>query len=408
MTEPAVHGGRAAHPEDGVVTDAATFRTGPGRQRPEGQLDPPASATDSGYDGLLDPRDDSDTLSISTCSSSDGGEVPLGVKAVLGAAVDSAASMGPAMTIESITVENSTCRIGNNMHVHGPLTVVVSERAVAAGAGQGIVLSASNLGLKDADAQDAVKEGAATALPPKETPEQHKEGTVPRRWWRSPCAALVATGLAVAVVILATMQLGKVPGGGPGHMTEDPLTSPPPTPIPLPHGVQYVPKDQWRARPAKTGTRLRTPVDTVIVCHTGTASCSSAASCSTMVRGIQGYNMVDNGWDDIAYNFLVGGDGRVYEGRGWDTVGSFLYGWNSRSLGVAVIGSFTEDMPPADQRRQLASLLEWGVDLGKIKPQYRLVGACQLQSTKSPGLRFMQDLRTWSRWWDNGAERCSD
>ena len=39
------------------------------------------------------------------------------------------------------------------------------------------------------------------------------------------------------------------------------------------------------------------------------------------------------GWDDIGYNFLVGEDGNVYEGRGWDTVGAHAAPHNTNSVG---------------------------------------------------------------------------
>jgi N-acetylmuramoyl-L-alanine amidase len=38
-------------------------------------------------------------------------------------------------------------------------------------------------------------------------------------------------------------------------------------------------------------------------------------------------------WDDIGYNFIVGEDGNVYEGRGWGIVGAHAPGFNSYSLG---------------------------------------------------------------------------
>lgn len=36
--------------------------------------------------------------------------------------------------------------------------------------------------------------------------------------------------------------------------------------------------------------------------------------------------MESRNWWDIAYNFLIGGDGAVYEGRGWDSEGSHTKG----------------------------------------------------------------------------------
>lgn len=39
------------------------------------------------------------------------------------------------------------------------------------------------------------------------------------------------------------------------------------------------------------------------------------------------------GWWDIGYSFMVGEDGNVYEGRGWDQVGAHTYGYNTVGLG---------------------------------------------------------------------------
>jgi len=37
----------------------------------------------------------------------------------------------------------------------------------------------------------------------------------------------------------------------------------------------------------------------------------------------------------------VGGDGNVYEGRGWHQVGAHTYGFNKKSVGIALIGEFS-------------------------------------------------------------------
>lgn len=39
-------------------------------------------------------------------------------------------------------------------------------------------------------------------------------------------------------------------------------------------------------------------------------------------------------WADIGYNFLVGEDGNVYEGRGWTQVGAQTLNYNSKSIGI--------------------------------------------------------------------------
>jgi len=48
-------------------------------------------------------------------------------------------------------------------------------------------------------------------------------------------------------------------------------------------------------------------------------------------------------WADIGYNFLVGEDGNVYEGRGWDKQGAHSKLFNSKSIGICIIGDYTSE-----------------------------------------------------------------
>lgn len=68
--------------------------------------------------------------------------------------------------------------------------------------------------------------------------------------------------------------------------------------------------------------------------------------------------MNTRGWDDIGYNFLVGGDGNVYEGRDWDRLGAHTLGYNVRSIGIAFIGTFIEVKPPEHQLIAAQQLIE--------------------------------------------------
>lgn len=42
----------------------------------------------------------------------------------------------------------------------------------------------------------------------------------------------------------------------------------------------------------------------------------------------------------VCFSFLVGGDGTVYEGRGWGVVGAHTKGHNHDSLGIAFMGNY--------------------------------------------------------------------
>jgi N-acetylmuramoyl-L-alanine amidase len=46
-------------------------------------------------------------------------------------------------------------------------------------------------------------------------------------------------------------------------------------------------------------------------------------------------------WGDIGYNFVVGEDGNIYEGRGWNVMGAHAPAYNAQSIGICIIGDFT-------------------------------------------------------------------
>ncbi|KAE8737545.1 peptidoglycan-recognition protein [Frankliniella occidentalis] len=120
---------------------------------------------------------------------------------------------------------------------------------------------------------------------------------------------------------------------------------------------------------------------------------------ASQTRKIQEFHMgKENNWSDIGYNFLVGGDGLVYSGRGWDIVGAHTKTWNNKSIGVGVIGSFSEVAAFPWQLSAMKGLLAWGVSKGKLTADYGVMGASQVQDTDSPGQRLMQDLRAWKHW----------
>jgi N-acetylmuramoyl-L-alanine amidase len=113
-------------------------------------------------------------------------------------------------------------------------------------------------------------------------------------------------------------------------------------------------------------------VHLAIVHHTVNSNNYTKAQSASIVRGIEIYHVKSNGWNDIGYNFLVDKYGQIFEGRyGGMTkpvVGAHSQGFNTGSVGIAVIGSYGSTAITPAARAALVSLLAWKFDLAHVDP----------------------------------------
>ncbi|XP_037740237.1 peptidoglycan-recognition protein SC2 isoform X2 [Chelonia mydas] len=156
-----------------------------------------------------------------------------------------------------------------------------------------------------------------------------------------------------------------------------------------------VSRSQWEARVPRNRDPLGTPVPYVIIHHTAGNHCTSQVSCSREVRGIQSYHMDKNGWSDIGYNFLIGEDDRVYEGRGWSTMGAHAKNWNNKSLGISFLGSFSKTAPDNTTLTVAKSLIQCAVSRGFLSESYTLKGHRDVTSTQCPGDALYEAISQW-------------
>jgi hypothetical protein len=117
-------------------------------------------------------------------------------------------------------------------------------------------------------------------------------------------------------------------------------------------------------------------VQFALVHHTAGTNSYTRSQSAAIVRGIEIYHVEGNGWNDIGYNFLVDKYGQIFEGRfgGVDrnVIGAHAEGFNTGSVGVAVLGTYSSSAPPAVARNALASLLAWRLDLAHVDPRSTL------------------------------------
>ncbi|XP_014247859.1 peptidoglycan-recognition protein SB2-like isoform X4 [Cimex lectularius] len=162
---------------------------------------------------------------------------------------------------------------------------------------------------------------------------------------------------------------------------------------------RLVTRQQWGAIKANGPPQVLAinPPAMVIIGHTAGNPCTTFHSCSEEVRSIQADHL-SRDFDDIGYNFLVGGDGNVYIGRGWGLEGAHTRFYNNRSIGIAFIGNFVNIKPPKKQVNAGRDLIEAGHAAGKIAQFYKVYGQKQLQHTLSPGEMLMEEIRKWPNW----------
>ncbi|KAI8040937.1 hypothetical protein M5D96_006880 [Drosophila gunungcola] len=143
--------------------------------------------------------------------------------------------------------------------------------------------------------------------------------------------------------------------------------------------LRFVERQQWLAQPPqRTVPDLVQPVKMVIVLPTNSDNCTTQAQCVFRVRLRQSFDIESVQEDDIVFNFLIGGDGNVYVGRGWD-----------------------QTLKPSDKQLSVTRLLlAKGVKLGKLDPNYRLTAASKLEPslTQYKADALYQSFGNWTHW----------
>ena len=149
-------------------------------------------------------------------------------------------------------------------------------------------------------------------------------------------------------------------------------------------------------------------VQFALVHHTAGTNSYTASQSAAIVRGIEVYHVQGNGWNDIGYNFLVDKYGQVFEGRygGVDrnVIGAHAEGFNTGSVGVAMLGTYGSAAPPAVARNALANLLAWRLDLAHVDPKSTLTWVSGGNARFAPGVPVI--LRAVSGHRDTGFTSC--
>jgi hypothetical protein len=114
-------------------------------------------------------------------------------------------------------------------------------------------------------------------------------------------------------------------------------------------------------------------VKAAFVHHTVSGNNYSCSQAPSVIRSIYRYHVVSSGWRDIGYNFLVDKCGNIYEGRAGGVtkpvVGAHTLGFNSDSMGIAVLGSYAKTKPSSAAVTAIARLTAWKLGLFGANPR---------------------------------------
>ncbi|PID84589.1 hypothetical protein CSB09_00295 [Candidatus Gracilibacteria bacterium] len=181
-------------------------------------------------------------------------------------------------------------------------------------------------------------------------------------------------------------------------------------------------------RYTENGHRLVWPIektrqkDQIVIHHTDQKT--RGISDEAMIRGVYRYHAISRGWGDIGYNYIVGQNGRIYEGRaGGDyVVGAHALFNNKNSIGIAVLGDYETLDLNKNQKESLQEMIQYvarkyGITLSnrisrwkkcttkscKILQRvysYGLVGHTDVGNTSCPGRNIEVYIPFWRQYLD--------
>lgn len=207
--------------------------------------------------------------------------------------------------------------------------------------------------------------------------------------------SIIAVIIVVVVVCLTVLKNdnGENTAASPSNQEE--------TQVNFGNGLHIYTRVQWGGRPIQPDYLNRTlvhPTKLVIIGHTVTAQCMTLKACSLQLQAIQGHHVGTHNYSDIGYNFLVGGEGNIYQALGWD-IQNYV---RNNSIHISFTGNYIHDHVSDRQRMGVQALLKRGVALGKLDEDYLLVGHSQVSETLSPGAQLMAEIRLWPHYY-NGS-----
>src|SRR3989339_943772 len=127
------------------------------------------------------------------------------------------------------------------------------------------------------------------------------------------------------------------------------------------------PRSSWSSATYEKRTKKVWPAEyedpeVIIIHHTAT---NYKISTSKQIKKIYKYHSYTRKWGDIGYNYIIGKDGSIFEGRygGNGVVGGHSYfngtNYNEGSIGIAILGNYENENLSSAAQSSLEKLIGW-------------------------------------------------
>ncbi|MDI6777811.1 MAG: peptidoglycan recognition family protein [Patescibacteria group bacterium] len=171
------------------------------------------------------------------------------------------------------------------------------------------------------------------------------------------------------------------------------------------------PRSSWSSAAYDKRTKKVWPAEieapkVIIVHHT---AMNYKGATSKQIKKIYRYHSYSRKWGDIGYNYIIGKDGLIFEGRygGNGVIGGHSYydgtNYNNGSIGIAILGNYVGESLSSESLDSLQKLTGWLAANNDIsinedykffnkKLSSRLIGHKDVASTACPGKNIYNNL----------------
>lgn len=161
-------------------------------------------------------------------------------------------------------------------------------------------------------------------------------------------------------------------------------------------GYVLVPRSAWTRQPVGKNHNLMNGVQRITVHHTGEHAGLADLPTIEVLKRIERYHREERKWCAIGYHYIVGHEGRVYEGRPAKYQGAHVLSANEHNLGISVSGDFMRKLPT---KRQLSALKAF-LDEARVKygvPKNKIYGHRDLNKSLCCGDALYAWLKDYKR-----------